>query len=306
MDHNGDLFVPHLISKLFLGNFCDADVDIARQDRFMSSMMQSRRFRIWNVGGDPNLGEVREERAESPLAAYNATPLAETALSEEELLEPYVKALREAPQAIELDGLCELPNGLDRSCRTKSIGPQAIDIVYQDAMDAGDKRQSPKAGFVSGTVQFDLDQVGKFQGVLTTQTPDGFQVAVDPKFSGLLLTKLARYMARGITGHHDHRAGQGNRSASERIVPANSFCTYRDRNGILNKGTLVNISRLDALVKTRSLPELNSLITFSGRRQRRAHVIRCLESGFAALFVDPLVEQEFSAEIVLADEFGGR
>jgi hypothetical protein len=273
----------------------------------MSSTIQARRFRIWNVGGAPNLEEPRrEQRVESPLATYSGLPPDASAvveMSEEELLEPYVKALREAPQAIQLDGLCELPNGLDRSCRTKSIGPQGIDIVYQDAMDANDKRQSPKGGFVSGTVQLDLDEVGKLHGVLTTQTAEGFQVAVDPKFSGLLLTKLARYMARGITGHHDHRGGQ---STGERIVPANSFCTYRDRNGILNKGTLVNISRLDALVKTRSLPELNSLITFSGRRQRRAHVIRCLESGFAALFVDPLVEQEFSAEIVLADEFGGR
>lgn len=270
-----------------------------------SSTGQARRFRIWNVG-TPNLDEVRDERAESPLAAYAGTPPVAPAapLTEEELIEPYVKALREAPQAVELDGLCELPNGLNRSCRTKSIGPQSIDVVYRDAMDAGDKRHSPKGGLISGTVQLDLDQVGKFQGVLTTQTAEGFQVAVDPKFSGLLLAKLARYMARGITGHHDQR--NGSRAAGERIVPANSFCTYRDRNGILNKGTLVNISRLDALVKTRSLPELNSLITFSGRRQRRAHVIRCLESGFAALFVDPLVEQEFTADIVLADEFGGR
>jgi hypothetical protein len=279
-----------------------------------------RRFQMWNLGGeqpeasgkapegDVELAAPAEAAADAhhhAAAAADTSPAARAADSNDDAVACFVQALGEAPQKIELDGLCELPSGVDRSCRTKTIGPQSLNVVYQDALDKSDKRRHLDDGMLSGTVHIDLDEVGKFHGVLTAQTVEGFDVTVDPKFNGLLMAKLAHYMARGLPQQQEHRGGVGVLMPSDRIVPKSAFCTYRDQHGVLYKGSLINISRVDAMVKARTLPELNSLITFCGRRQRRAHVIRRFETGFSALFVDPLVDQEFSADIRLTDEFPG-
>jgi hypothetical protein len=263
-----------------------------------------RRLQIWSLGEKqsevPNKASSKKDVAVAPAGV--APDVQEV---DDEAYEAAARALSEAPQPIELDGICQMPNGFDRSCRTKTIGPQSVDVVYQDALDKTDKRRQLDEGLLSATVHIDLEEVGKFHGVLTAQTIDGFHVAVDPKFSGLLLAKLARYIARGLPQQQENRGGVGVPQPSERIVPKTAFCTYRDQHGVFYKGSLINVSRVDAMIKARTLPELNSLITFCGRRPRRAHVIRRLETGFAALFVDPLAEQEFSADILLTDEFPG-
>lgn len=259
-----------------------------------------RRLQIWNLG---KADVPDEERSGSDYSGATANTEGSGGEVDDEYGETCLKALSEAPQAIEIDGLCELPGGFDRSCRTKRIGPQTVDVVYQDALSESATHRSCDDGFVNGTVHLDLDQVGRFHGTLTAETVEGFHVAVDPKFSGLLLTKLARYMSQGLPAQREHRSGLGAMLPNERIVPKSRFCTYRDQNGTFHKGSLINISRLDAMIKTQTLPELNTLITFCGRRQRKAHVIRRLETGFSALFVDPLGDQEFSPDILLSDEF---
>jgi hypothetical protein len=261
-----------------------------------------RRLQIWNLGtaDAPDEGRDGNQRSEAP---ENAELKGSRGEVYDEYAETCLKALSEAPQPLEIDGLCELPGGFDRSCRTKTIGPQTVDVVYQDALDEGAGSRSRDDSFVNGTVHLDLDHVGRFYGTLTAQTVEGFHVAVDPKFSGLLMTKLARYMAQELPAQREHRSGLGAMQPNERIVPKSRFCTYRDQNGTLHKGSLINVSRLDAMIKTQTLPELNTLITFCGRRQRKAHVIRRLETGFSALFVDPLNDQEFSPDILLSDEF---
>jgi hypothetical protein len=263
-----------------------------------------RRLQIWNLGADAEAPTGRVERKVRRDARAKAEATSNDGI-DDELYETYLKALSEAPQAIEIEGLCELPDGVDRSCRTKTIGPQTVDVVYQDAYDEPDKLRLKSDGFVNATVHLDLDQVGKFHGTLTAETVEGFHVTVDPKFAGLLLTKLARYMAQELPSR-EHRSGLGSMLPNERIVPRNRFCTYRDQDGGLQKGSLINISRLDAMIKTQSLPELGSMITFCGRRERKAHVIRQLETGFSALFVDPLSDQEFTLDIFLCEEYPGQ
>ncbi len=264
-----------------------------------------RRLQIWNLG-EGQTGAAADPRDER--GGHVASSAAPEVIVEETAEDGYaacMRALSEAPQPIELDGLCQLPNGFDRSCRTTTIGPQSVDVVYRDALDKNDARGRLDDGLLHGTVHLDLDRVGLFHGALTAQSNEGFHVAVDPKFSGLLLTKLAHYMSRDLPPKQEHRGGESLPAPSERIVPTSAFCTYRDEHGVLYKASLINVSRIDAMVKTRTLPEINSLITFCGRRQRRAHVIRRFETAFAALFVDPLVEQEFSPDIRLTDEFPG-
>lgn len=263
-----------------------------------------RRLRMWDLG-QTNLREPGDEQGEIGRfsASANAEPKADKFAVSDELSEACTKALNEGPQAVEIDGFCELPNGFDRSCRTKTIGPRAVDVIYQDRLDSTDEQRPWEGNLLNETVHLDLDHIGKFHGVLTAHSADGFHVAVDPKFSGLLLTKLARYMVHELPAQQSLRSGMAAQPPSQRIVPKCTFCTYRDPSGILYKGSLVSISPLDAMVKTLTLPEVNSMIIFCGRRQRKAHVIRRLELGFAALFVDPLGEQEFSADIRLTDEF---
>lgn len=258
-----------------------------------------RRLHIWDIGREAS--DPSEASRSSVADAVGDSAHSAICETDEALHEAYAQALGEAPQPIELEGLCQLPNGIDRSCRTRTIGPQSVDVVYQDTPSSSGRRRAEE-NLINGTVHLDLEQVGKFHGVLTAQAPDGFHVAVDPHFGGLLLTKLARYMASGLP-QQAQRGNLGECSPSERIIPTSSVCTYRDEEGVLYKGTLINISRLDAVVKIGTRPELNSLITFCGRRQRKAHVIRRYQTGFSALFVDPLRDQEFSADIQLTDDF---
>ena len=271
-----------------------------------SSATHRRRLRMWDLG-QTNPREPGDEQSEigRSSASANVEPKANSLEIGDELGEACAKALSEGPQALAIDGFCELPNGFDRSCRTKTIGPQTVNVVYQDSLDSTDKRRLSEGSCLDEIVHLDLDHVGKFHGVLTAHTAEGFHVAVDPKFSGLLLTKLARYMAHELPAQQRLHSAMTAQPSSQRIVPKCSFCTYRDSSGILHKGSLVSISPLDAMVKTRTLPELNSLISFCGRRQRKAHVIRRLESGFVALFVDPLSDPEFTGDIRLTDEFSG-
>jgi hypothetical protein len=262
---------------------------------------------MWDLGqANPSISEADRHENGATSASVSAEPREDREDNidpREELSEGFAKSLSEAPQAVEIDGFCELPNGFDRSCRTRTIGPGAVDVVYQDSLDATDKRRAWDSRYLNETVHLDLDHVGRFHGVLTEHTSDGFHVSVDPKFGGLLLSKLARYMAYDMPVQQKFRGGVAAQLPNQRVVPKFSFCTYRDANGVLYKGSLVSLSPLDAIVKTRTLPEVNSLIVFCGRRQRKAHVIRRLESGFSALFVDPLGDQEFSADIRLTDEF---
>jgi hypothetical protein len=269
------------------------------------SITSRRRLQIWNLNNGSSTSHNALGRSGDRDLQGRSEKKGGREEVNDELYETYLKALSEAPQTIEIGGFCELPDGLDRSCRTKTIGPQTVDVIYQDAPDESNKRHSKSDGYVNATVHLDLDQVGKFHGTLTAETVEGFHVAVDPKFAGLLLTKLARYMAQELPSRREHRGGPGAMLPNERIVPRNRFCTYRDQDGMLQKGSLINISRLDAMIKTQNLPEPGSMVTFCGRGQRKAHVIRQLETGFSALFVDPLSDREFSVDIFLCDEFPG-
>jgi hypothetical protein len=277
------------------------------REQFMPSpaIPPRRRLQIWDLRDRDDASAAKLDGADRGDGPANLEAKSGRDI-DEELYATCLKALSEAPQALEIDGFCELPGGFDRSCRTKAIGPQTVDVVYQDSLDASDRRRCADDKLVNGTVHLDLEKVGKFHGVLTAETVEGFHVTVDPKFGGLLLTKLARYMAQELPAQREHRSGLGAMLPNERIVPRNRFCTYWDQNDCLQKGSLINISRLDAMIKAQSLPELGSMITFCGRRQRKAHVIRQLETGFSALFVDPLGDQEFSLDISLCDEFPGR
>lgn len=265
-----------------------------------SAEQRRRRLKMWTIG---EINPVAEKDGASHADQSSTFAAGDRSAGEIARVDAFsAKLLSDGAQEIELDGFCELPNGVDRSCRTMSIGPQAVDIVYQDILESGDKRATAQGNFLNETVHLDLDHVGKFHGIMTAHNADGFHVAVDPNFSGLLLTKLARYMA-----HAPQAQATPRRTAAslpvKRIVPKNTFCTYRDQSGILHKGSIVSISPLDAMVKSRVLPDLNAMVTFCGSRPRKAHVIRRLDSGFGALFVDPLGDQEFSADLRLTDEF---
>ena len=149
-------------------------------------------------------------------------------------------------------------------------------------------------------MHLDLDQIGAFRGVLAAQNPEGFQIAVDHDCKSMVGTKLADLAsARGIS--FDETA-KHERERITRIEPDNKSCTFTDHKGALRKGKLVNMSRVDALIKAAILPPVATHIVFGGPRQYLAEVTRTFEIGFAIKFCPPIPSEEFSAAIKFSDE----
>jgi hypothetical protein len=150
------------------------------------------------------------------------------------------------------------------------------------------------------TVYLDLDQIGNFHGAVTAQNAGGFQLAVDVDCKGMLIPKLARLAAiiasRGVEG-----PAAIAKPVIERIEPTIRTCSYRDHSGVLRKGKIINISRLDALIKAPVIPLMASRIIFGGMEPYTADVTRTFEIGFAVQFCPPIPENQFSASIKLLD-----
>ena len=70
----------------------------------------------------------------------------------------------------------------------------------------------------------------------------------------------------------------------------------------MRRAKIINISRIEALIKAAPIPPIASHIVFGGIEPRMAEVIRTFEIGFAVQFCTPIPEAQFSASIKLVNE----
>ncbi|MGB8278488.1 MAG: hypothetical protein WCF20_11245 [Methylovirgula sp.] len=204
------------------------------------------------------------------------------------------------PIDVELPGRATMPNGRSTTCKTRTISSESVDLVY-DLQTAGYPIRHPEEIPAGSTVHLDLDQIGNFHGIVTSQNSEGFQLAVDVDCKGMLITKLARVAAAVRNASFDEAPLTARRSVT-RIEPTVKNCNYTDHMGLMRKGKIINLSPSDALIKAAIIPPIATHIVFGGQQARVAEVTRTFEIGFAVQFCAPIPEEEFSAAIKFLDE----
>lgn len=205
------------------------------------------------------------------------------------------------PIDVELPGRCTMPNGRSTTCKTRKISSESVDLVY-DLQTAGYPIRSPEEIPPGSTVHLDLDQIGNFHGTVTSQSAEGFQLAVDVDCKGMLITKLAQVAAAIRNTNFDDATPAIAKRNVARIEPAMKACSFTDHQGQVRKGKIINVSPFDALIKAGSIPPIATHIVFGGPQSRVAEVTRTFEIGFAVQFCAPIPEEEFSTSIKFLDE----
>jgi hypothetical protein len=203
------------------------------------------------------------------------------------------------PIDVELPGRCTMPNGRSTTCKTRRISSESVDLVY-DLKTASYPIRHPEDMPAGSTVHLDVDQIGNFHGVVTAQSADGFQLAVDVDCKGMLIPKLAR-VAAAIRANSLEEPVSTAKPTVMRIEPTIQACSYIDGFGVPRRGKIINISRIDALIKAPVVPPIASHIIFGGDESYMAEVTRTFEIGFAVRFCTPIPEAAFSSSIKLLD-----
>ncbi|MEW6436207.1 MAG: hypothetical protein AB1508_03440 [Pseudomonadota bacterium] len=229
------------------------------------------RYRIWELAkenptykAEPSTAIQVDEFA-AMMALYDYRPLVE----------------------VQLPGTCSRPNGPALECKTTTIGPDAVDLVYDTPLGQGaEGAERPSQDLPEGAdVQIHLDKIGELAGVVTVKKPEGFQVAVDERYKPAVRDKLT-YMAAEHAVAVDR--GTAAQSPITKIEPCINKCSFLDHTGTLRDGTLVSISPLEALIRARVIPPLKSRIVLRRTRQHPAEVMRVFEIAFAVKFFNPL------------------
>jgi hypothetical protein len=194
-------------------------------------------------------------------------------------------------------GISKLSNGQSLPCATKSISSESVDLIYKKPA-LGTLKPTYNKSHLGSAVALDLEEIGAFKGVITSQSKSGFQVAVDDGYRNSLSSKLAHLAdKRGIK--HDVSIASG--PGITRIEPAQKECSFKDPEGILRSGIIVNLSQADVLVRAAHIPSVPSIISFKGPRLYAAEVTNVFAIGFLAKFCIPIPAPEFSKDIQFVD-----
>ncbi len=240
------------------------------------------RYKIWQLAGNGPAEREKPKPARQVedlvalMALYDYRPLIET----------------------ELRGTCSLPNGGSSNCKTTTISPEAVNLVYDVQAGAPTKRSDEIR--TGSAIHLNLDRIGTFHGVVASKKPEGFRVAVDDECKPLLRNELTHMAAEHAVGLLEGSAAT--KSNITRIEPTIKSCNFLDHTGTLRTGIVINVSQIDALIKARIIPPLGSRVTFRGSIRRLADVTRTFEMGFAVRFCNLIPPEEFSAAIKLSDE----
>lgn len=226
------------------------------------------RYRIWDLAKKPGSDTAREvDELAAMMALYDYRPLID----------------------VELRGTFTKRNGTSARLKTKTISPDAVDLIYDGQNGDGGKRPD---GMPEGSVvHLDVDRIGAFRGVVASKESAGFQVAVDDKCRPVLRDRLARMAAE----HAVSLDSPLTRSCIAKIEPAIRTCSFIDHTGTLRQGTIVNVSKTDALIRARIVPPQGSRVIFRGSCRYAAEVTQAFEMGFAVRFCTLVRPEELSA-----------
>jgi len=198
---------------------------------------------------------------------------------------------------LELEGTCSFPPGRPVKCKTAKISAEEIDLVCHtspwERLNFEKEKGAP--------IRLDLDQIGPFGGTVDSQRGNNLQILVDREFRSLLDAKLARVAAQRKLGVTPAAGASPAKTVVARIELKHTACAFNDHIGTLRKGTVVNVSHQDILLRATVIPPLNALIKFQGPGHHRAEVTNKFAIGFLATFLVPFNESELSPDMMFID-----
>jgi len=121
-----------------------------------------------------------------------------------------------------------------------------------------------------------VDHVGRLEGVITRQLPNGFAMSISatPRKRDKLAAQLTWLANRQILGLPEDRR-------HDRIVPRNPRSTMVLSDGTAVLCRIIDMSLSGAAVASEQLPDVGTLITLGKTPSR---VVRHIENGFAVEF----------------------
>ena len=167
--------------------------------------------------------------------------------------------------AVDLLGRYMLADRREFPCQVSNMSPGGMALV------------APVSGKPGERVIAYVDHVGRLEGVIARQLPNGFAmtIAATPRKRDKLAAQLTWLANRHVLGlPEDRRHG--------RMTPRNPSARLIMPNGVNLAVRVVDISQSGAAIATDHRPEIGAAITIG---KTPARVVRHLEDGFALEFV---------------------
>jgi len=246
------------------------------------------RYKVWLLeksenGGLPGSPESKPARQSKPISKL-------TDLETLMLLYSYGR-----PMELAVEGTFMTPNGQSGPCKTKKVSSERVEFAYPERASYSPATLQAKPA-IGSRVSLDVEGLGTFGGVLTSENEDGFEVAVNKENRSSVSTKLAHIAAKRGSGVETAYVVKPN---AVRIEPVHKDCSFTDHTGTLKKGFVVNLSQFDALIRTSpaNIPPLGTRIVIRGPEWHGAEVAIVFEIGFIAKFCLPIPADRFSTEL---------
>ena len=167
----------------------------------------------------------------------------------------------------------------EHACETIEMSPGEISLLAHFKVAPGEK------------VVIYLEEVGRFVGIVSHRTPDGFVVAIDltAKKRDMLADQLTWLANRRLPGLADERR-------HERITPFMRRVLLRGPNQLEEIVTIVNVSASGVALETPLILGLGLEVVVGNTPAR---VVRHFSGGFACEFLVPLDESKVNESIRL-------
>jgi len=184
------------------------------------------------------------------------------------------------------------PSGSSAACKTKKLSSESIECRYNPTA-SGEPPTMPRRMAIGSVVSLEMDKVGAFKGVLTSQSEEGFEIALPKENQKMLGTRLAHIAAE--RGDSPDALGTIKHGVT-RIEPIRKECAFTDLSATLRTATIVNLSQYDALLRAsgENIPPLGSRIVLRGDEWHGADVISVFEMGFIVRFSIPIPAEKFA------------
>ena len=257
---------------------------------------EAHRYKVWLLAKDKAM-QGREQPAPNANVPRSSKPAVNKLSDLETLLLIYNYG---RPMDLAVGSKLTLPDGQSATCETRKVSSDSIDFVY-NASASKDLPDAPRPAMsVGSSVSLDVDEVGALKGVLTSQTENGFQVAVNKDNRAMVGTRLAHIAVNRGIGIDSTSAVRTN---VQQIEPTDKNCSFTDHTGSLRSGMIVNLSQFDALIRVSStiIPPMGSRIVLRGPVWHGADVINAFEIGFMVKFCLPIPTDQFSRAIRFTD-----
>jgi hypothetical protein len=167
--------------------------------------------------------------------------------------------------AVNLLGRYMLPDRREFPCQVSDMSPGGMALI------------APIAGKPGERVIAYVDHVGRLEGVVARQFPNGFAmtIAATPRKRDKLAAQLTWLANRHVLGlPEDRRHG--------RMAPRNPAARLILPNGVNVAVRVVDISQSGAAIATEHRPDIGAAVTIG---QTPARVVRHLDDGFALEFL---------------------